>query len=110
MLLFSNKLWMLLAANVVLLALSLIWLGPATAEVHEIAGPKLRGLGIGIFIFAVNVASFVVGALLIGKLNDLLGATANPAAMRYALLVSPFACLLGALLLWRGAERLTKGE
>ncbi|HKQ52923.1 MAG TPA: MFS transporter [Pyrinomonadaceae bacterium] len=105
-LLFSDKLWMLLAANVVLLALSLIWFGPATAEVHEIAGPKLRGLGIGIFIFAVNVASFVVGALLIGKLNDLLGATANPAAMRYALLVSPLACLLSALLLWRGAEKL----
>lgn len=109
-LLFSDRLSVLLAANVVLLALSLIWLGPATAEVHEIAGPKLRGLGIGVFIFAVNVASYAVGAPLIGVLNDLLGATQNPAAMRYSLLVSPLACLLGALLLWRGAEKLKKGR
>ncbi|HWT03749.1 MAG TPA: MFS transporter [Pyrinomonadaceae bacterium] len=107
-LIFSDKLWMLLAANVFLIALSLIWLGPATAEVHEITGPKLRGLGIAVFIFAVNVASYVVGAPLIGMLNDQLGATENPANMRYSLLVSPLACLVGALLLWRGAEKLKK--
>jgi MFS family permease len=109
-LLFSDGLWMLLAANFVLLALSLMWLAPATADVHEIAGPKLRGLGVGVFIFAVNIASYVVGAPLIGKLNDLLGASRNPASMRYALLVSPFACLLSALLLWRGAKELKRGE
>ncbi|HYG79452.1 MAG TPA: MFS transporter [Pyrinomonadaceae bacterium] len=109
-LLFSDRLWMLLAANVVLLALSLIWIAPATAEVHEITGPKLRGLGIGIFIFAVNVASYAVGAPLIGKLNDLVGAKQNPANMRYALLVSPLACLLSALLLWRGAKKLANGK
>jgi MFS family permease len=105
-LIFGDRLWVLLAANVVLVALSLIWLGPATAEIHELTGPQLRGLGIAVFIFAVNIASYAVGAPLIGKLNDLLGAAENPANMRYALLVSPFACLLSSLLLWRGARKL----
>src|SRR4051812_31098684 len=40
---FSGSLLMLLLANLVLLALSLVWLGPAAADVHDIAGPELRG-------------------------------------------------------------------
>jgi MFS family permease len=109
-LLFSNSLWLLLVANFVLLALSLIWLGPAAADVHEIAGPKLRGLGIGIYFFAVNIAAYAIGAPLVGLLNDLLGASQNPEGMRYALLVSPLACALSALLLWRGSKRLREAE
>lgn len=105
-LLFSNSLWALLVANFVLLGLSLIWLGPAAADVHEIAGPKLRGLGIGIYFFAVNIAAYAVGAPLIGKINDLLGAAQNPTGMRYALLVSPIACAISSLLLWYGSKKL----
>jgi MFS family permease len=103
-LLYGDNLWLLLVANFVLLGLSLIWLGPAAADVHEIAGPKLRGLGIGIYFFAVNIAAYAIGAPLLGKLNDLLGAARNPQVMRYALLVCPVACALGALLLWRGSR------
>lgn len=105
-LLFSNSLWALLLANFVLLGLSLIWLGPAAADVHEIAGPKLRGLGIGIYFFAVNIAAYAIGAPLIGKINDLLGAAQNPTGMRYALLVSPLACAFSSLLLWYGSKKL----
>lgn len=108
MLLFSNSVWSLLAANFVLLALSLMWLGPAAADVHEIAGPKLRGLGIGLYFFAVNIAAYAIGAPLVGLLNDRLGATQNPSMMRYALLISPLACVLSALLLWRGAHEAAK--
>jgi MFS family permease len=105
-LLFSNSLWLLLLANFVLLGLSLMWLGPAAADVHEIAGPKLRGLGIGIYFFAVNIAAYAIGAPLVGKLNDMLGTESNPAGMRYALLVSPLACAASALLLWLGSKKL----
>ena len=103
-LLFSNSVWMLLLANFVLLALSLMWLGPAAADVHEIAGPELRGLGIGIYFFAVNIAAYAIGAPLIGKLNDLLGVERNPGGMRYALLICPIACMLSAFALWRGSR------
>lgn len=95
-----------LVACFMLLALSLMWLGPAAADVHDVAGPQLRGLGIGIYFFAVNLTAYGVGAPLIGKLNDLLGATAAPGVMRYSLLVCPAACALAALLLWRGSRRM----
>jgi MFS family permease len=109
-LLFGDSRLLLLFANFVLLALSLIWLGPAAADVHEIAGPKLRGLGIGIYFFAVNIAAYAIGAPLVGLLNDRLGATRNPAGLRYALLISPFACAISAILLWRGSKKLREAE
>ena len=70
---FSGNLLLLLIANLVLLALSLVWLGPAAADVHDIAGPQLRGLGIGVYFFAVIIA-YGIGSLIIGQLNDWLGA------------------------------------
>ena len=107
-LLWSNNVAVLVAVNFVLLALALMWLGPAAADVHDIAGPNLRGLGIGIYFFAVNIAAYLIGSPLIGKLNDWFGATANPSVMRYTLLVCPAACLAGALLLRLGSRRLEK--
>jgi len=104
-LLFINDVWALVAANFILLALSLIWLGPAAADVHEIAGPQLRGLGIGIYFFAVNIAAYAIGSPIVGLLNDKLGADRNPGQMRYALLISPLACALSAFFLWRGSRK-----
>jgi MFS family permease len=109
-LIFSGSVPFLLLANFVLLGLSLIWLGPAAADVHDIAGPQLRGLGIGIYFFAVNMAAYGIGAPLIGQLNDWLGAAAAPSQMRYSLLVCPFACLLAAILLWTGSRRLKQSD
>ena len=101
-LLFSQQIGLLVALNVVLFGLALSWVAPATADLHEIAGPHLRGLGIGIFFSAVNLVAYGIGSPLIGKLNDLLGVAAHPEQMRLALLICPAACALGALLLWRG--------
>ena len=106
MLIFSNAIPLLLLANFVLLGLSLMWLGPAAADVHDIAGPHLRGLGIGIYFFSVNIAAYAVGSNLIGKLNDWLGVSTNPLEMRYSLLICPAACVLAALMLWRGSRSL----
>jgi MFS family permease len=106
LLIFSNSIPLLLLANFVLLGLSLMWLGPAAADVHDIAGPHLRGLGIGIYFFSVNIAAYAIGSNLIGKLNDWLGASAAPLQMRYALLVCPIACAVAALMLWLGSRSL----
>ena len=108
MLIFSNSIPLLLLANLVLLGLSLMWLGPAAADVHDIAGPHLRGLGIGIYFFSVNIAAYGVGSNLIGKLNDWLGASTSPLQMRYSLLVCPAACGLAAMILWLGSRSLEK--
>jgi MFS family permease len=108
MLIFSDGIPFILLANFVLLGLSLMWLGPAAADVHDIAGPHLRGLGIGIYFFSVNIAAYAVGSNVIGKLNDLLGVSTNPLQMRYSLLICPAACVLAALMLWRGSRSLGK--
>ncbi len=104
---FANGPVTLLLANLVLLGLSLVWLGPAAADVHDISGPHLRGLGIGIYFFTVIIA-FGLGSLLIGQLNDWLGATSNPVLMRYSLLVCPIACFLAAIVLWRGSRAMER--
>ena len=98
---FSGNVLLLLIANLVLLALSLVWLGPAAADVHDIAGPQLRGLGIGVYFFAVIIA-YGIGSLIIGQLNDWLGATTTPLNMRYSMLLCPLACLIAAVSLWGG--------
>jgi hypothetical protein len=74
--------------------------------VHDIAGPHLRGLGIGIYFSTVNICAHGIGSPLIGKLSDKLGVAVSPEVMRYSLLVCPVACALSALLLWRSSRAL----
>ena len=88
----------LIAVNVVLYALAILWVGPATADVTSIAGPRLRGLAIGVFFSIVNLTAYGIGSPLIGKLSDAWG-------LRNALLVCPAACAAGALFLWLGSRR-----
>ncbi|MES1240869.1 MAG: MFS transporter [Acidobacteriota bacterium] len=103
-LLYAGNVTVLVALNVVLFGLALMWLAPASADLHEIAGPNLRGLGIGIFFSTVNIVAYGIGSPLIGKLSDQLGVAADPGRMRLALLVCPAACALAALLLWLGSR------
>ncbi|MGK2858306.1 MAG: spinster family MFS transporter [Thermoanaerobaculia bacterium] len=103
-LLFVDNLVLLVTLNIVLYGVSILWVGPATADVHEISGPHLRGLAIGIFFSMVNIVAYGIGAPLIGKLSDLLGVATNAGQMRYSLLVCPAACAASALLLWLGSR------
>lgn len=103
-LLFTNNLAILVVVNIVLYALALMWVGPATADVHDLAGPNLRGLAIGIFFSTVNLMAYGIGSPLIGKASDLLGVAANPDRMRLSLLICPAACAISALLLWLGSR------
>jgi len=107
-LLFSSNVPLLLLANFILLGFSLLWIAPAIADVHEMTGPHLRGLGVGVFLCLVNIAAYGIGSPLIGKLNDLFGAATNPGVMRYGFLVSPISCMLAVILLWRGSKALEK--
>ena len=98
--LYSNNFYFIVPAGAVLLAAGLGWVGAAAADVTVIAGPKLRGLAIAIFFFAVNVMAYIIGANIIGILSDRLGTTEVPAMMRTALLVCPAACVLAAVCLF----------
>jgi MFS family permease len=102
LLIFNENIPLILVANFVLLAAALAWLGAAAADATEIAGVNLRGLAIAIYFFSVNIAAYLIGSNLIGYLNDRLGATENPAMMRYSLLVCPVSCLLSVVCLFIG--------
>ena len=104
LLIYTDSIPLILLANGVLLFAALGWLGAAAADVTEIAGVNLRGLGIAIYFFSVNIAAYLIGSNLIGFLSDKFGATENPAMMRYALLVCPIACLLSAVCLFAGSK------
>jgi MFS family permease len=101
-LLYTNNIPSLIAVNVVVYGLAIMWVGPAVADVSDIAGPHLRGLAIGVFFSIVNIVAYGIGAPLIGKLSDTLGVATDPHQMRLSLLVCPVACALGAVLLWVG--------
>ncbi|MGB8507827.1 MAG: MFS transporter [Pyrinomonadaceae bacterium] len=105
-LLFSNNPALLVVAVFIMYGVALMWLGPAAADVHDIVGPKLRGLGIGVYFFTVNVIGYGIGPPIIGKVSDLLGVAGDPQRMRYALLIAPFACLLSAASLLMGSRKL----
>lgn len=105
--LFANNLFLIVILNVVLYALALMWVGAATADVHDLAGPHLRGLAIGIFFSTVNIVAYGIGAPLIGRISDVLGVGTNPEAMRFSLLACPAACVIAAVLLWRGSRART---
>lgn len=99
--LFVENLSLVVALNVVLYGLALMWVGPATADVTEIAGPNLRGLAIGVFFSLVNISAYAVGSTLIGKMSDVAG-------IQRALLICPVASALAALLLWMGSRARTQ--
>ena len=94
----------ILFANGVLLFAALAWLGAAAADATEIAGVNLRGLAVAIYFFTINIAAYLVGSNLIGYLSDRFGATEDPAMLRYALIVCPVSCLIGAVLLFAGGK------
>ncbi len=110
-LLFAPNYKIAFGANFVLLAIALGWLGAAAADATEIAGAKLRGLAVAIYFFSVNIAAYLIGSNLIGKLNDYAGIvtdkqgiTENAEMMRYTLLVCPISCLLAAICLFIGGK------
>lgn len=92
----------------VLLAFALAWLGPAAADVNDIAGPNLRGLATGMYFFVVNAIGLGLGPLLYGTMNDLFNVTQNPEVMRQTLLISPVACVIAAVILYLGSRSLEK--
>jgi len=90
----------------ILLALTLSWLGPAAADVNDIAGPYLRGLAVGLYFFTVNVIGYGIAPPFFGKMNDYLHVSLHPELMRITLLLAPLAALIAAIILFIASKRL----
>lgn len=104
--LWSGTLTVMIVCYFFLAGMGLVWLGPGAADVHDIVGPRLRGLGVGVYFFTVNIIGYGFGPPIIGRLNDMFGVAQNPSAMVYGLLICPVACLVAALLLFAASRSL----
>jgi MFS family permease len=101
-LLAAGRAEVLYAALFGLAGMGLVWLGPAAADVAELVGPRLRGLGIAVYYLVVNLLGYGLAPPVIGALSDALGSAEEPLRLRFALAVCPAACLLAAAALARG--------
>lgn len=106
----AQDFWFMVAPYFVLMAMALMWLGPAAADVQDVVGPQLRGLGVGVYFFIVNVIGYGIAPPLIGRISDALGVTQDPNVMRTSLLVCPAACVLSAALLWLGGREMNRSQ
>lgn len=69
--------------------LGLAFLGPAAADLQDLAGPARRRIAIGICFLCVNVLGYGIAPPIIGKLGDLLDVGTHPELMSPSLLVCP---------------------
>lgn len=104
-LLYSSNLWVLVPTYTALAAVGLAWLGPAAADVHDLAGPAHRGVATALYFLVVNLVGYGAAPPLVGWLSDHLGAAADPGRLAWALLSAPACCLLAAALLLHEARR-----
>lgn len=109
-LLWGGSLTVVQVSFFLLAGLGLAWLGPAAADVHDIVGPRLRGLGIAVYFFVVNALGYGIAPLVVGSLSDQLGVSQDPERMRLALSVAPAALLIAAGLLWKGSRSIERAS
>ncbi len=88
-----------------LMAAALVWLGPAAADLAELVPVSQRGVAVGLYFLGVNVLGYGVGPPVIGYLAQLAGSKADPTKVALALHLSPVACVVAAVLLWRASLR-----
>lgn len=98
-LLSSNAYGAALVTIAVGMALSLAWLGPASADVQDLVPANDRATAISVYYLGVNLAGYGLGPPLIGALNDANGVGADPGRMVASLVVCPVACALAAVVL-----------
>jgi predicted MFS family arabinose efflux permease len=83
----STSLWLLTPAAF----LSMMYVGPALAATHGVAGVHLRATGVALTLFVSNLLGIGGGALLVGMVSDAFVAVEPTVSLRYGLLAVLFA-------------------
>jgi predicted MFS family arabinose efflux permease len=86
----SPDVHIVLAITFPTLVLSSMYLGPALATLHGLAGLKLRAMCSAIFFLFINLIGNGIGPWLTGFISDRLTPIAGPDALRYALAIMVF--------------------
>ncbi|MDW8466216.1 MAG: MFS transporter [Chloroherpetonaceae bacterium] len=89
-----------------LMSTSLAWLGPAAADVHEIVGVSLRGIGVAVYFFVVNIIGYGIAPPIVGAISDALISHGTARALQFALLLCPLSLAISAAALWLASQRL----
>jgi len=84
----TNRPALAVAALVVATLLGHMFLGPVTALIQNLAGPRRRATAAAFYLFLVNLVSMGVGPVTVGFVSDRLGPTLGNDALRYALLAT----------------------
>lgn len=66
--------------------LSMMYVGPALAATHGVAGVTLRATGVALTLFVSNLLGIGGGALLVGMVSDAFAAAEPAVSLRYGLL------------------------
>jgi MFS family permease len=88
-----------------------IWYGPVYASAQGMAPPNMRAMSASIMLFVINFLGLVVGAVAIGALSDVLNKAFHLGVadgLRWALVGSTAAGLIGALFFWLARHRVAE--
>jgi len=90
-----------------------MFLGPTIATAHALVGPRYRALASSVVFFVLNIIGLGLGPLTVGTVSDLLEPVAGVESIRWAIMTTGFAAMIGGLLYFRAAthvkEDLEKG-
>jgi len=81
---------------------------PSLAAGLLVVRPRMRGFAVASMNFVINLVGAGLGGLLIGVLNDLLAPRFGIEAIRYSLLLSPAAALIGAGFYFLGSRTIRR--
>jgi MFS family permease len=97
------------AALLVATLLGHMYLGPVTAMMQGLAGPRRRAVVAALYLFLVNLVSMALGPVAVGVASDGLGSTLD-GALGYSLLTIISATSLWAAVHFRLAARTLRGD
>jgi MFS family permease len=84
------------------------WLGPVYAAIQNLAPNHLRTQASALLLLVFNLIGMGIGPLLVGVLSDALAPELGVFSIRYALVASLIAVLVGSLLFFLAAKPYVK--
>lgn len=81
-----------------------MFLGPTIAMAHALVGPRYRALSSSVFFFVLNIIGLGLGPLTVGAISDALAPTLGIESIRWAILSTTAAALIGGALYLNAAR------
>lgn len=95
-----------IAAAVLPLASSVVFIGPIVALTQRFVRPEMRATAVSLLILTDNLVGLGVGPQFVGTLSDWLHPTLGEDSLRWALLVGTSGYVISAICFWRAARHI----